>query len=223
MFVIHRLGKSKDTGPGLIPKRLAEIGYFVVSVDAYKHGERSSEPFISGSERQQLTGMIEVVNQTALDLKFLYDNHYHKKFASVSFFGIGLGGIVSYQMPRVMTNVETVVALQATPYLKLLYHEKELKYIYKNMDVQEREVADEYLDKLDLSEYLEMYGNVEIYGANKKDDLIIRPEYSQKFIQHLKLLGNMRVHHDVVETNHDSLTRMAEQAIDWLTTDKTES
>ncbi|MBN2504136.1 MAG: hypothetical protein JXB20_02210 [Bacilli bacterium] len=223
MFVIHRLNASKDTGPGLIPKRLAELGYHVVSIDAYKHGERVEEPYITGSEKQRLTSMIEVINQTVLDIKFLYDNYYRDKFARVSFFGIAMGGIVAYQMPRIMTNVDTVVAIQASPYLKSLYHDKELKYIYKNMNVQEREVADEYLDKLDLSDSLEAFANVAVYGANRKEDLLIKPDYAIRFIQHLKLLGNMNVCHQIVEGNHETINIMAEGAINWLKQPKTKS
>ncbi len=216
VFVIHKLNASKDSGLGLIPKQLAEAGYEVVAIDCYKHGLRKEEPFINGAEKLQLAAMVEVINQTVLDIKFLYDNHYSQFYSSISVFGISMGGIVAYQMPRVMNNIDRVVSLQATPFLRPLYHEKELKHIYKGLSTQEQEVLDEYLDKLCLEDNLEGFKNVAIFATNRQDDMLIRPENSQKFIQHLKALGNFKAEHVLYSGNHDIIMKMAVDAIDWM-------
>jgi|GEM_PF-1353914 len=216
VIVCHRLNASKDSGPGLIPKKLAEAGYFVVSIDSYKHGLRKQEPFISGQERQKLAAMVEVINQTALDVKFLYDNHYQAKFPTLSVFGIGMGGMIAYQIPRLMTNIDRIVAIQATPYLKSMYHEKELKHIYKNLDQQEREVMDEYLEKLNLCDAMEQYKDIRIFAINHQEDLIIRPDNAQKFIQHLKLIGNHDAEFVLSVIGPDQIMGMAEEAIKWF-------
>lgn len=216
VFVVHKLNSSKDSGLGLIPKKLAEAGYLVVAIDSYKHGLRKEEPFIHGVEKLQLAAMVEVINQTVLDIKFLYDNHYSQFFSSLSVFGISMGGVVAFQMPRVMNNVDKIVSLQATPFLRQLYHDKELKHIYKGLTQQEQEVMDEYLDKLSLEDSLEGYKKVAIFAANRQDDMLIRPENSQKFIQHLKLLGNFRAEHVLYSGNHDIVEKMADDALLWI-------
>ena len=216
IFVIHKLNASKDSGLGLIPKQLAEAGYLVVAIDSYKHGLRKEEPFIHGAEKQQLAAMVEVINQTVLDIKFLYDNYYSQFYSSLSVFGISMGGIVAFQMPRVMNNIDKVISLQATPFLRQLYHEKELKHIYKGLTTQEQEVMDEYLDKLSLEDSFDGFKDVEIFAANRQDDMLIRAENSQKFIQHLKALGNFKAEHISYSGNHDIIQKMAVDAIDWI-------
>lgn len=216
LFVVHDFMSSKDHGLGLLPKRIAELGYKVVALDAYKHGMRKEPPFTNGLEIQKKMAMLEVVNQTALDIKFLYDNFYRNEFDNVGVIGVSMGGMVAFQMPRIMEDIKCLVSFNGTPDMKALFHDRGYKHMMKDLSDQEKEVAEEYFEKLDLSDYMERYDSIHIFATNGKNDVIVNKNSSKSFFNTLDASDNRDVTQKIYRANHELTEDMINDVLVWL-------
>ena len=90
IFVQHGYTSDKSTGAHFFSYPLAKKGYKIVSVDAYMHGDRVSEPFISGNDIDRRNTLFDVVDQTAKDIQHLYEIQYSKEFSSFDFIDLSI-------------------------------------------------------------------------------------------------------------------------------------
>ncbi len=78
-FFVHGHTCSKEPKYlGNLPLIFTRLGYLFVAIDAYRHGERKSEPYLLGNEIDKALAMPEVIEHTCSDLQYLYDNKYSK-------------------------------------------------------------------------------------------------------------------------------------------------
>ena len=56
---------------------LANHGFYVVALDAFMHGERISEPFVTGNFKDKQLKIFDIVRRTAKDIEYLYNHHYY--------------------------------------------------------------------------------------------------------------------------------------------------
>lgn len=114
VFIQHGYQSTKEYGADYLAVDLARKGYFVVAIDAFKHGERIQEPYITGSEKKRLDEAFIVVKRTALDIIRLHHNHYHK-YPTFDMIGVSLGGMVAYYLATRTTKVRKLVPVISTP------------------------------------------------------------------------------------------------------------
>ena len=114
VFVQHGYQSTKERGGDMLSLGLARLGYFVVAIDAFKHGERIQEPFVTGTEIERLAEAFVVVKRTALDLVRLHHNHY-RIFETFDMIGVSLGGLVAYYLATRTTHIRKLVPVISTP------------------------------------------------------------------------------------------------------------
>lgn len=123
VFVQHGYQSTKEYGSDYLALQLARQGYFVVAVDAYKHGERIAEPYLTGSEKERLDEAFVVIKRTALDILRLHHNVYQKRFPTFDMIGVSLGGMVAYYLATKTTKLNTLIPVISTPdFLTLAKH-----------------------------------------------------------------------------------------------------
>lgn len=123
-FLVHGHTCSKDPMYfGTFPERLTDLGYLVVSIDAYKHGERIEEPYLTGQDYEKTEAMLEVIQRTSSDLLYLYQNIYQEIGGKLGFLGISMGGHIVFQMPKYIQKIDLLIPLIGSPDLKRHYIE----------------------------------------------------------------------------------------------------
>lgn len=129
-FLIHGHTCSKELYYfGSLPERLTKLGFLVVSIDAYKHGDRKEEPYFSGMDYEKVMTMAEIVNITPKEISNLYIKYYHKNGGKLGFLGISMGGHIVFQMPKFLTNIDMLIPLIGAPDMRRHYQEMKLEVL----------------------------------------------------------------------------------------------
>ncbi len=129
-FIVHGHTCSKELYYfGKLPERLTNLGFLVVSIDAYKHGLRMEEPYQSGQDYEKTMAMPEVIKKTAIDLSNLYLNHYIDFAGKLGFLGISMGGHIVYQMPKYLHKIDFLIPLIGAPDLKRHYQDMKASFL----------------------------------------------------------------------------------------------
>jgi esterase/lipase len=115
VFVQHGYESTKEYGSDFLAIQLARMGYFVVAIDADKHGERIAEPYLTGTEKERLDEAFVVIKKTALDIRRIHHILYEKQFPTFDMIGISLGGMVAYYLATKTTKLKTLIPVISTP------------------------------------------------------------------------------------------------------------
>jgi esterase/lipase len=106
-----------------LAEQLFALWFDVVSIDAYKHGERLQPPYIKNDAIETTLEMVTVVEQTLKDIVHLYQHHYIKHSQQVSILGVSMGGHISFLLNRFL-DLEFCIPIIGSPNLRLHYDEK---------------------------------------------------------------------------------------------------
>ena len=113
VFVQHGYRSNKERGADDLAIKIAREGFFVVTLDAYMHGERKIGPFIQGSETERLYYIPSIIRKTALDIIKLHKKFYYD-FSKFDLVGISLGGMIAYYTSVVTQNIRNLVPVIST-------------------------------------------------------------------------------------------------------------
>lgn len=117
VFVQHGYQSSKEQGADYLAIQFARQGHFVVAIDAYKHGERIAEPYLTGTAQERLDEAFIVVKRTALDIIRLHYHHYNQ-FKEFDIVGVSLGGMVAYYAATKTIRINRLIPVISTPDFK---------------------------------------------------------------------------------------------------------
>ena len=115
VFIQHGYQSNKEYGADFLALTLARMGYFVVSIDAYKHGERIEEPYRS----KNIAGMLKespiVIRHTAIDIIKLHRLKYKNRFPKFDLIGISMGAMIAYYAATKTDKIRKLVPVIGTP------------------------------------------------------------------------------------------------------------
>ncbi len=117
VFVQHGFDSNKNRGADYLAIDLARLGFYVVAIDAYKHGLRMEEPFISEPSHEKFKAAFTVITNTADDILALYSDLYQKEFATFDLVGISMGGMIAYNCALKTDKINKLIPVISTPYL----------------------------------------------------------------------------------------------------------
>jgi esterase/lipase len=115
IFVQHGYTSNKEYGADFLALPLARMGYFVVSIDAYKHGERIEEPYLSKDWPKMFFESPYVIRRTAIDINRLFKKKYKKEFPTYSIVGVSMGAMISYYLSTITPHIDKLVPVIGTP------------------------------------------------------------------------------------------------------------
>lgn len=213
VFLVHgHTGNKELYGLESLPNGFVERGYFVVSIDAYKHGERKEEPYFGNDGLLFTLAMPEVVIHTIKDIIYLYEHYYKQVSPRLIVTGISMGGHIAFQMPKYYPGVNTILPLIGSPDMKNHYEKTKGSFL-KEKIVQVSEEIQE-LEIIDLTPYM----NVNIGVFNGSVDTVVEIKYVKPFVDLLIHRNHPQVHFESFECGHTVTTEMVESMFHYFDT-----
>ncbi len=212
-FLVHGHTGRKDYGHlRTLPDKLVALGFLVVAVDAYKHGLRKEEPYLTGTGRDHALAMPGVIEHTCLDLKRLYETVYAADYAPVSCAGISMGGHIAFQMPKHLP-MAMIAPFIGTPDLYRHYAVTKQNLI----GLAELEGLKPQLDRLEIGPDYSPYRSTAILIQNAIDDPVVDYRYAVDFYDELVRSGHERIDISLFPGGHEVTDDMEDTLISWLT------
>ncbi|MFH0992969.1 MAG: hypothetical protein V1761_01315 [bacterium] len=212
-FLIHGHTGRKDYGHlRTLPDKLAAIGYFVVGVDAYKHGLRKEEPYHTGTGRDHALAMPEVIEHTCLDLKQLYESTYAANHPVVSCAGISMGGHIAFQMPKYL-SMAMIAPFIGTPDLYRHYAVTKQNLI----GLEELASLKSRLERLEIGPDYTAYMTTSILIQNAIDDPVVDYRYVVDFYDEIVRAGHDKIDIALYPGGHEMTDDMEDALVSWLT------
>ncbi|MGD9909336.1 MAG: alpha/beta hydrolase [Candidatus Izemoplasmatales bacterium] len=197
VFLVHgHTGNKELYGLESLPRGFVERGYFVISIDAYKHGERKEEPYFSNDGLRYTLAMPEVVIHTIKDIIHLYNHYYKQVSPKLIVTGTSMGGHIAFQMPKYNPEVNTILPFIGSPDMKNHYEKTKGAFLQEKIALVSKEI--EELEIIDLTPYM----NVNIGVFNGALDTVVEIKYVQPFIDQLIDMNHPQVHFESFECGH---------------------
>lgn len=212
VFLQHGFGSKKERGTDYLAINLARLGYFCVSIDAYKHGERIEEPFITDSIYKRYAAAFNVIERTAKDIDRLFNNHYVKNYKNYDFVGVSLGGMIGYYLSTISNDISKLIPVISTPMFTRLA--KEGKDI-EGQDLYEKfiEQKEEYIKSIDPYFNKDKMSYDEIFILNGTEDNVISHTSSEEFYS--EIAGD-RSSFKLYEEKHNVSRTMQEDILSFI-------
>ncbi len=203
IFINHGIYGSKDIIMQLIGMPLAKIGYKVVALDAYLHGDRVEEPIKSKGESSRLK-MLEVVKHTATDLIRLHEDLYLDTYPRYDVLGLSMGGLLAYYLTTITANIEYVVPLITTPNFKTI------NFNTDDLDSETQMALESDINQMDPASHTANMQFKKFFAFSGKHDEVIPYHHTDAFIE---ANPDLNMIHETFDTNHSLNPKMAERVI----------
>lgn len=115
VIVQHGFQSNKSRGSDYLSINLARLGYFVVAIDALKHGERKEEPFVSMEDYYRYADAFNVVDKTSDEIIDLFESYYQSTFSKFDMIGVSMGGFIAYVVSQRCNYVSKLLPVITTP------------------------------------------------------------------------------------------------------------
>jgi len=218
-FIIHGHTCTKDPMYfGSFPKRLTDLGYLVIAIDAYKHGDRIEEPYLSGKDDEKTIAMLDVIQKTCEDILFLYENIYQKIGGKLGFLGISMGGHVVFQMPKYIQKIDLLIPLIGSPDLKRHY-----------IEMKSQIIGQERMENLN-SIFANLSMNDEMFNQDSqmlivegKNDTIVSYLNAFDFYKRMRNKGYHHIEYFDFPVGHEITKEMENHVMDYIAKYTTQS
>jgi dienelactone hydrolase len=196
-FIVHGHTGNKDFHDiQRYPLELMNRGYYTISLDAYKHGQRQEEPYISLPYIDKTLAMPEVIYRTVLDIIMLFENHYKKISSRLLVSGTSMGGHIAFQMPKYYPSTYAIIPLIGSPDMINHYFMTKKTFLGDKIILCKEEVKALEID--DLSPYL----NCKIAFYNGTKDEVVESRFILPFYQKLLELKHPFIEYKEFECGH---------------------
>lgn len=213
IFFNHGFTSNKEQGAYHYIFELAKRGFYVVCIDAYMHGERIKEPFISGTHKTKQQHMFEVIMQTGHDIKNLYNNYYKNNFKDVYIMGESMGGAVSYFTATIFNEVKGIISIIGSPsFVEFCEYKIDKQGWDKNryMDFLND------LEKHDPIKKINLFKDKKILMVNGSEDEIVPYIWAEKLYEELTINNiNPNVDFKLFRCGHSSPEEMKQEVFKW--------
>jgi len=212
IVINHGIYGNKDSAIKLVGTTLVKLGYKVVALDAYKHGQRGEKPYVDRSdETLSLLYIFDIVKQTVNDILTLKKDLYND-FDSYDVLGISMGGYVTYYLTTQTDQIDTAIPIISSPKFSQdrifdvpkSYQEKydkEIKRLKKDVFA------------MDPSNAVEDMAFKRLIAFNGKIDDVVPPNHTENFIQENPELN---IIYETFDTGHQMVPKMQERLKDLL-------
>lgn len=221
VFFFHGFSGNRTTGIMGRGEQLAELGFYVVAMDAYLHGDRMPDWFEALSYGERQKEIVNIQMQTANDAKQLF-NQYFKHLDTVNptevfTYGVSMGAGSAFYLGKIMQEVSTIVSIVGSPSFYAFYQEKQAFYqwtsdAYYNMNLS-------YYQEIDpLLHYQEFIGK-NIFMGNGLTDTTVPKKFAEEFHN---ALDQDNVIYKVYDVGHSSTPEMLQDSYNFLLEHKPE-
>lgn len=213
IYFFHGFTGSRDRtimGRGEI---LANLGFYVVAIDAYLHGDREPIEFKKLTNQEKYESIIDIVIHTANDAKNLFHNHFmmydNIKKDGYYAYGVSMGSATAFYLATIESKLKAISTIVCFPSFVEYYKDKQAKLNFpKDEKYIERMRLYETLDPLIHYERLQ---HVKIFmGIGEHDDVV-----DNKYAKAL----HEKMHKTILKsynTNHVSTPEMLQDSFDFI-------
>jgi len=212
LFFFHGFTGNKDMlmGRGEI---LAEMGFYVVAIDAHFHGDRMPDWFgkLDGSEKYK--HIIDISIKTANDANKLWDSYYSKQknISEQKFYvyGVSMGAMIAFKLSTITEKIKAMVTLVGSPSFVDYYLARQEKFGWEDDFVEEKIKKYKPIDP--LINYKKT-NNTNMFIALGKDDDVVDPFYALEFYNKRPENTTLKLY----DTGHMSTKEMLEDSYNYL-------
>ncbi|VEU79761.1 alpha/beta hydrolase family protein [Haploplasma axanthum] len=212
VFFFHGFTGNKDVLMGR-GEKLAELGFYVVAVDAHLHGERMAPWFANISNEEKYQHIIDIEMQTAKDAKMLWENVFSKqkgiKHDCFYAYGVSMGSGITFYLSTITDELKAAVTLVGSPSFIEYYKERQKRFKWSDEIVVDRLHEYENHDPLRNSERLK---NTLIFLALGEKDEVVYPKFSQELHKKLPETTILKMY----DTGHESTPEMLNDSYEFL-------
>jgi len=177
IFFQHGYTRTKDDVIDYM-KKVAELGFTAVAIDAYEHGVRQTAPLPRDEDYiKEMAFYYHIVVETAKDYIRLFENYYVHKFPSFSMVGESMGGQIIYMVGCKKNELKNIGAIVGSPSL--------IDYGYEDLIDNHATIDDpnmlDHLSEWDGFYHLDKFKDKHIYMLCGTKDKVVPRKWSQQF------------------------------------------
>jgi hypothetical protein len=186
-FLIHgHTGNRHDATIVQFQNELAAFGFYTVALDAFFHGDRKEEPYVTLNGEAIAKAMPSVLDQTCRDIATLYRTEFAMISPIVGVLGTSMGGHVAYLLPGYLPDTLISIPLIGAPDV-LRHYRTSKRFLGDAID----SLFEHYSGLKKPSP--ELYANRHLLQINGDKDDVVRYENALDF--HGELPTNNAVEH----------------------------
>lgn len=213
IYFFHGFTGNKDANIMGRGEKLANLGFYVVAIDAYMHGQRMSDYDKHRSNISKYEDIIEIVIHTANDAKNLFNKYfcYFDNVIADSYhaYGVSMGSLTAFYLATIDEKLHTLATLVPTPSFVDYYKDKALLYNFNQGFYYDKKI--EYYQKLCPLINYKLLNHKKIFMGCGIYDEIVYPKYAINLNE--KLPDTLIKFY---ETGHISTNEMLVDAYDFL-------
>jgi predicted esterase len=212
IFFFHGFGGNRYFIKDSWIERITSMGYVLIILDAYEHGDRMSEEYKALDNIRKQQRIIDTEIQTAHDALTVYDYLIDKKVIAkekpVTAMGVSMGAAVAIYLTTIFREVKTLVSIIGSPSFVEFYKYKQSVYRFPHDKEFEARLAKyELIDPLKNYHLLEDKHILLTVGLKDK---IVPLDYAKALSKKIK---TTYLEYDV---GHDCPEEMAEDVFKFL-------
>lgn len=211
LFFFHGFSSNREIGIMGRGEILANLGFYVIAIDAYLHGERETAFFQKLNYQEKHKEIINVVIQTANDAKKLYQKYFKPVSNEVYAYGVSMGAIVAFYLATIMDELKTFASIVGTPSFVEFYEYKQSEYNWALDDYYFTNLK--YYEKLDPFINYESLKEKNIFMGVGLHDFVVPLKHSKELAS--KLRGSNIVYKEY-DIGHSSTPKMQDDAYNFL-------
>lgn len=181
VFIQHGFESNKNRGADYLAINLARLNFFVVSLDAYKHGLRVAEPYITQPEYLRFKEAFKVIDSTGDDIIKLHKELYINRFPLFDLVGVSMGGMITYNVSLKYDKINKLIPVISTP---ILYEFAE--WLVDRGDKLYEDTLKEvesFIKEIDPSDKVDQLKYNKLFIINTTEDSVVPPIYSEKYFE----------------------------------------
>ncbi len=212
-FINHGFTSNKGEGTYFMMFELAKLGLHVVSVDAYKHGDRIEEPMITGSESEQIREIYDYIIQTGKDIKMLYDDVYQEQYGDFMICGISMGGAETFYAGMMIPQAKWLAPMIGFP---SFYDFGKADFESLGIDLEE---AEQYLEALKVHDptiNIERFKGKNLLILNGNKDDVVPVKYARNFYEKAKNVDRIEARMVEFPVGHEVPSIMQEEVYKYI-------
>lgn len=213
IYFFHGFSGNKDQnimGRGEI---LANMGFYVVAIDAYMHGLRTPDLEKKRTNISRYEDIIEIVMHTAKDAKRLFHKYFKHRSQVISdsyhLYGVSMGSLTAFYLATIDKDVKTIVGLVPTPSFVDYYKDKASMYHFNEGFYYEKKI--EYYQQHDPLQHYHLLEDKKIFMGIGIHDEIVKPIYAKSLKE--KMPSAILKSYD---TGHVSTKEMLDDSFQFL-------
>lgn len=213
IFFFHGFTSNKDLGIMGRGEELAKLGFYVVAIDAYLHGDRMPEWFKQLKNEEKYQYIVDIEIETAKNAKSLFENYFINQSNIIKdkyyAYGVSMGAATTFYLSSIDKKVEAAVTLVGSPSFVEYYKKRKELYNWSNEVTNDR--LNQYIEHDSLINY-ERLQHTNLFVAVGLNDNVVNPVWSKEL--YLKIPE--KIHFKEYDTGHESTEEMLNDSYTFI-------